>query len=85
MSQKPRRRFPYMGVGLLMIIISAAPTVIGMFGTFDQVQAGGDGRAAAETGVRWAFEPAFTLCGTIGLTLVIIGLLTRSHTRVKTK
>ena len=60
-----------------MIVISVAPTVIGMFGAFAHLQTGEDGRAAAESGVQLAFNPIFMLCGAIGLMLVIVGLFVR--------
>src|SRR5688500_5149079 len=63
------RHFPFAAVGLVLIVVSVAPTVIGMVRSFNQMQRG-DAAAAAgtsESSVALAFHPAFVACGLIGL------------------
>jgi hypothetical protein len=62
-----------MATGIVLILISGAPVVIGMARGFDQLKRG-DPPTAVDSGVSMAFHPAFIACGAIGLLLVIIGI-----------
>jgi hypothetical protein len=76
MRQKTRH-FPFAAVGLALIVVSVAPTVIGMVRSFNQMQRGDDAAAAgtADSSVALAFLPAFVGCGLIGLLFVVVGIV----------
>jgi hypothetical protein len=76
MRQKTRH-FPFAAVGLVLIAVSTAPTVMGMVRSFNQMQRGEDGAAVttAGNGGALAFHPAFIGCGLIGLLLVVVGIV----------
>jgi biopolymer transport protein ExbB/TolQ len=74
MRQK-RRHFPFAPVGLVLIAVSVAPTVIGVVRGFNQMEQGGDATATVNSGVALAFHPAFIACGLIGLLLVVVGIV----------
>ena len=74
MRQKTARHFPFAALGLVLIAVSVAPTIIGMVRGFGQAQRGEDA-TAVNTGVALAFHPAFIACGLIGLLLVVVGIV----------
>ena len=74
MRQKTIRHFPFAALGLVLIAVSAAPTVIGMVLGFDQLQRGEEATAVS-SGVALAFHPAFVACGNVGMLLVVIGIV----------
>jgi hypothetical protein len=76
MRQKTRH-FPFAALGLVLIAVSAAPTVIGMVRSFNQMQRGEDAAAVATTdsSVALAFHPAFMACGLMGLLFVVVGIV----------
>ena len=73
MRQMPRH-FPFAAIGLVLIAIWVAPTVIGMVRSLSQVQRGEDA-TAVNGGVATAFHPAFIACGIVGLTLVVLDIV----------
>ena len=74
MRQETARHFPFAAVGLVMIPVSVAPTVIGMVRSFNQLQRGEDA-TAVNSGVALAVHPAFIACGLLGLLLVVVGIV----------
>jgi hypothetical protein len=71
-AMKRPRRFPFAAIGLVLIAVSVAPSVIGMVRGFKQLQAG-ENATALNSGVALAFHPAFIACGVLGVILVVIG------------
>lgn len=74
MRQKPTRHFPFAAVGLVLIAVFVAPTVVGMVRGFGQLQRGEDATAVS-SGVALAFHAAFMACGLLGSLLVIVGIV----------
>jgi len=86
MRQKTRH-FPFAALGLVLIAVSVAPTVIGILRSFNQMQRGEDAAAVetTESSIALAFHPAFVTCGLVGLLLVVVGIvlaIRRSDRRV---
>lgn len=75
MRQQRRRQFPFAGVGLLLIIVSAVPTVAGMMRGFYQLQRGEDATTTVSSGVAWSLHPAMIVCCNFGVLLLIIGIV----------
>jgi biopolymer transport protein ExbB/TolQ len=73
MRQKSRQ-FPFTAVGLVLIAMSLAPTVVGMVRGFQQLQRGEDA-TAARSAVAVAFHPALIALGAVGFALVFVGVL----------
>ena len=73
MRKNHTRRFPFIGIGLLLLAISGAPAVVGMLRDFNQLQHGQD-PSAVQSGVGLAFHPAFIACSNVGLLLLVIGI-----------
>ena len=61
MGHNAARRFPFAALGLVLLAVSVAPTVIGMVRGFDQLGRDDDA-AAISSGVALAFHPAFMAC-----------------------
>lgn len=74
MEMMAARRFPFAAVGLVLIGVFVAPSVIGMVRTFAQLGRGED-VPATSSGELLSFHPAFMACGLIGVLLVIAGIL----------
>ena len=74
MRQKIVRHFPFGSVGVVLIIASELPTVIGMVRGFNQLQRGEDS-TAVNSGIALAFHPAFIATGTLGMLLVMVALV----------
>src|SRR5262245_52602667 len=76
MRQKTRH-LPFAAIGLVLIVVSVAPTVIGMVRGFNQMQRGEGAAAAAAAGssVALSFHPALIACNLIGLLLVVVGIV----------
>ena len=74
MRQKNARHFPLGSIGVILIIASALPTVVGMVRGFNQMQRGEDA-TAVNSGVALAFHPAFIACGALGVLLVVVAIV----------
>jgi hypothetical protein len=74
MRQKSAGHFPFGSVGVVLIIASLLPTVIGMVRGFNQLQRGEDA-TAVNSGVALALHPAFIACGGLGVLLVVVALI----------
>jgi hypothetical protein len=74
MRQKTARHFPFAALGLVLMAVSVAPTVIGMVRGFAQMQRGEDATAVTSS-VALASHPAFIACRVAGLVLVIVGIV----------
>ena len=74
MRQKGARHFPFGSVGVVLIVASVLPTVIGMVRGFNQLQRGEDA-TAVNSGVALAFHPAFIVCGALGVLFVVFALV----------
>lgn len=74
MRQKSTRHFPLGSVGVVLIMASVLPTVIGMVRGFNQLQRGEDA-TAVDSGVAMAFHSAFIACGTLGVLFVLVALV----------
>ncbi len=68
------RHLPLVSTGIVLLLFSVAPTVIGMVRGFNEVPEG-QADMAIESGVRMSFHPAFIGCAVIGFLLVTIGVV----------
>lgn len=68
------RRFPFAAVGVALIAVSVAPTVVGMVRGFNQLDRG-ESATSFDRGVALAFHPALIACGVVGLLFVIAGIV----------
>jgi len=75
MEHNAARRFPFAAVGLVLLAVSVAPTVIGMVRTFGQLGQGGEDPPAISGDGALAFHPAFMACGVIGALLVVVSII----------
>jgi hypothetical protein len=69
-----RRRFPFIAVGLVLMAVAGAPTVIGMMRGFDEISRG-ETAVSITDGVELAFHPAFMSCASLGILLFVVGLV----------
>ncbi len=74
MRQKSARHFPFVLVGIVLIVAAVLPTVIGMVRGFYQAQRG-ENATAVDRGVAMAFHPALIAFGVVGLLLIVIGFI----------
>jgi len=68
------QRLPLISLGMLLILISVAPTFIGMTRAFNQMNHGEDSSATLQKWVNLGFHPVFIACGPMGLLLLLAGL-----------
>jgi uncharacterized membrane protein len=71
----PRRRLPLISLGILLILITCVPIIIGMTRGFNQLERGEDPSAAVDTWTNVASHPAFIAFISIGMLLIMAGLL----------
>lgn len=72
--ERTHRRFPLAAVGVILVAVSVAPTVVGMVCGFHQLHRG-ESATSIDRGVALAFHPAFIACGVSGLLLIIAGFV----------
>ena len=74
MRQKTGRHFPFAAVGLVLMAVSVAPTVVALLRSFGQMRHGGDA-SVVNSGVALAFHPALIACGVVGMVLIAVGIV----------
>jgi hypothetical protein len=67
-------RIPFISLGILLILVGASPTVIGMMRAFLKIVNNGEA-LADESWIEIAFHPIFMACSTLGILLVIMGAI----------
>ena len=70
-----RKRLPLISLGILLILIAAAPIMIGMKRGFDLADRGEDSSEAIRQNLDLAFHPALRICSAVGMLLILVGII----------